>query len=65
VRRNWRGQFQAVKAAALQRSLRLQDLPDLAPELRYITLKYNQYFCVDVPCHEQDQVNQWCQINSS
>jgi|OM-RGC.v1.038121557 hypothetical protein len=47
----------------LQRSLRLQDLPDLAPELHYTTLKYNQYFCVDVPCQEQDQVNQWCQIN--
>jgi hypothetical protein len=36
----------------MQRSLRLQDLPDLAHELRYITLKYNQYFCVDVPCQE-------------
>ncbi|MBO9466847.1 hypothetical protein J7443_16505 [Tropicibacter sp. R15_0] len=57
--------MQAVKAAALQRSLRLQDLPDLAPELRYITLKDNQYFCVDVPCQEQDQVNQWRQINAS
>ncbi|EEB70747.1 hypothetical protein RR11_1507 [Ruegeria sp. R11] len=40
-------------------------MPDLAHELRYITLKYNQYFCVDVTCQEQDQVNQWCQINAS
>ncbi|WP_166652661.1 hypothetical protein [Pelagimonas phthalicica] len=45
--------------------LRLQDLPDLAPDLRYIALKYNQYFYVDAPCQEQDQVNQWCQINAS
>ncbi|MBO9465127.1 hypothetical protein J7443_07800 [Tropicibacter sp. R15_0] len=57
--------MQAVKAAALQRFLRRDDLPDLAPDLRYITLKYNQYFRVDVPCQEQDQVNQWRQINAS
>ncbi|TDS95077.1 hypothetical protein CLV87_1597 [Pelagimonas phthalicica] len=49
----------------MQRSLRLQDLPDLAPDLRYINLKDNQYFCGDVSCHEQDQSNQWCQINGS
>ncbi|WP_255301732.1 hypothetical protein [Pelagimonas phthalicica] len=41
--------MQAVKAAALQRYLRLQDLVGLAPELRYIALKYNQNSCGDVP----------------
>ncbi|WP_166652816.1 hypothetical protein [Pelagimonas phthalicica] len=49
----------------MQRFPRQDDLPDLAPDLRYITLKYNQYFRVDVSCQEQDQVNQWRQINAS
>ncbi len=52
MRRNGRGQFQALKATVLQRSMCRHDLMGRTPDPRHIALKHNRYFFCDVPCQE-------------